>query len=276
MNRFQYSILFSLVVAACGGDDPKTASSTPAEPSNDATLTPEAIKSAKAIPSGLIPSPLEVENAVRKSGVATDLQSRVPLTRGYEITAETHIDRVAMQTGVLLTDVILTARDADGVVLSKRLAQIGMGLKKLGAEEKILKTVQEFENGIAVDVIPREALLEEMGRITDLMAPEKKWGPEPQTGPLVQAGAWLAGVHMVATAVLESNRVDTADQLLKHPEVVSYFIGYVSTKNDAPSTVVHVLLKRLEDLQARTEKEHLTRADVESIVSTTDGIFRQL
>jgi len=276
MRRFQYSILLALVLMACGADEPSDASTTPAEPSNDATLSPEAVKSAKAIPSGLIPSPLEVENAVRKAGVAADLRSRVPQSRGYEITADTHIDRVAMQTGVLLTDVMLTARDAEGAVLSKRLGQIGTGLKKMGAEETILKTVKEFENGIAGDVIPREALLEEMGRITDMMVPEKKWGPEPQTGPLVQAGAWLAGVHMVASAILESNRMDAADQLLKHPEVVSYFIGYVSTKNDAPSTVVHVLLKRLEDLQIRTQKENLSREDVESILSTTDGIFRQL
>ena len=276
MRRFQHSIVvIAALLVGCGGDDSPAASADPAQASNDATLSPETVKAA-AIPSGLIPSPLEVESAVRKSGVAKDLQSRVPRDRGFTLSDGTHIDRVAMQTGVLLTDVILTARDADGAVLSKRLGQIGAGLKLLKAEEKLINTVKEFEQGVAGDVIPREALLEEMARISDLMAPDKKWGPTPQTGPLVQAGAWLAGVHMVATAVLEADRIDAADQLLKHPEVVSYFIGYVSTKNDAPSTIVHVLLKRMEDLQARTQKATLSRGDVESILSTTDDIFRQL
>ena len=277
MIRFQHSILVvTALLTGCGGEDPPAATPTPTPVSNDATLSPEDVKSAEAIPSGLIPSPLEVETAVRKSGVASDLQSRVPANRGFALAEDTHIDRVAMQTGVLLTDVILTARDAEGGVLAERLAQIGAGLKLLKADDKLLQTVKEFEQGIAGDVIPREALLEEMARISDLMVPDKKWGPSPQTGPLVQAGAWLAGVHMVATAVLEANRIDAADQLLKHPEVVAYFIGYVSMKNDAPSTIVHVLLKRLEGLQSRVKKETLSQEDVESILSTTDDIFRQL
>ena len=277
MRRFQHSLFVAAaLLVGCGGDDAPVVSSAPVPASNDATLSPEDVKSAAAIPSGLIPSPLEVETAVRKSGVASDLQSRVPATRGFVMAEDTHIDRVAMQTGVLLTDVILTARDADGGLLSKRLAKIGAGLALLKADDKLLQTVKEFEQGIAGDVIPREALLEEMARISDLMVPEKKWGPSPHTGPLVQAGAWLTGVHMVATAVLESNRIDAADQLLKHPEVVAYFIGYVSTKNDAPSTIVHVLLKRMEDLQTRVKKETLSREDVENILATTDDIFRQL
>ena len=276
MNRsFLRYLLLSALVSACDGADEKTPPPV-ASPSNDASLSPEDIKAAPVIPSGLIPSPLEIENAVRVAGVAPSLVDRVPADRGYEVTPTTHLDRVAVQTGVLLTDVILTARTADAKDLARRLGQVYQGLKALGASEQLLTTVKEFENGIAGEVITREALLEEMARITDLMVPEKKWGPSPQTGPLVQAGAWLAGVHMVAVTVLDAGRVDAADQLLKHPEVIGYFIGYVSTKNDPPSTILHVLHERLEDLQARTKKAKLTQEDVESIVSTTDGIFRQL
>jgi len=276
MKPIHFSVWFAFgLLSACGGAEEAAPSPTPAK-SNDATLSPEAVTTAAAIPSGLIPSPLEVENAVRNTGVASGLVSRVPADRGYTVTADTHIDRVAMQTGVLLTDVILSARDADAKALSMRLAHIHRGLKALGADDSLLQTVQEFQDGIAGDVIPREALLEEMARITDMMVPEKKWGPSPQTGPMVQAGAWLAGVHMVATTVVDADRIDAADQLLKHPDVVNYFLGYLSTKNDAPSTILHVLRKRLEDLHLRTKKEHLTREDVESIIATTDGIFRQL
>jgi hypothetical protein len=272
MLRF---LILACWISACdGGED--AVQPPAAQPSNDASLSPEVVKAASANPSGLIPSPLEIENAVRSTGVAPSLVGRVPADRGYRILAETHLDRVAIQTGVLLTDVILTARTASSADLSKRLGQVHLGLKAMGADENLLRTVKEFENGIAGEVITREALLEEMARITDLMVPEKKWGPSPQTGPLVQAGAWLAGVHMVAVTILESDRVDTADQLLKHPEVVGYFIGYVSMKSDAPSTIMHVLHERLEDLQVRTAKETLSREDVESIVSTTDGLFRQL
>ena len=232
--------------------------------------------SAAAIPSGLIPSPLEVENAVRKAGVADSLLDQVPADRGYSIAADTHLDRVAVQTGVLLTDVILSARKADSALLAKRIAKVHDGLKAMGADAELLQTIDEFKRGIAGDVISREALLEEMARITDLMTPEKKWGPSPQTGPLVQAGAWLSGVHMVATSILAADRVDAADQLLKHPEVVGYFRSYLATKNDTPSTILHVLQTRLEDIHTRTKKPSLGSDDVQTIVSTTDRIFRQL
>ena len=261
------------LLTACGGSgEPEPTKNV----SNDATLSPETVTSAAAIPSGLIPSPLEVENAVRRAGVADSLLARVPDSRGYSITTDTHLDRVAVQTGVLLTDVILSARKADATTLSTRLEHIHIGLKAMGADAELLQTVEEFKNGIAGDVITREALLEEMARITDLMTPEKKWGPSPQTGPLVQAGAWLAGVHMVANSIVAADRVDAADQLLKHPDVVGYFLGYLSTKNETPSTILHVLQLRLEDIHVRTKKRSLNRDDVESILATTDGIFRQL
>lgn len=272
MIRF---LILTCWIPACGSDD-EVAQAPAVQLSNDASLAPEVVKAASAIPSGLIPSPLEIENAVRSAGVAPSLVSRVPADRGYVVTADTHPDRVAIQTGVMLTDVILTARTAPAADLAKRLGLVHTGLRALGAESALLSTVKEFENGIAGEVITREALLEEMARITDLMVPEKKWGPSPQTGPLVQAGAWLAGVHMVAVTIIEADRIDAADQLLKHPEVIGYFIGYVSMKNDAPSTIVHVLHERLEDLKVRTNKAELSRDDVQSIVSTTDGIFRQL
>jgi hypothetical protein len=108
--------------------------------------------------------------------------------------------------------------------------------------------------------------------------PEEGWGPGDTTGPLLQAGAWLAGTNVVARAVVRKNDPAAAQKLLHRPEVAAFFLEYIrseegSEKAGMMTGKVADTLKRLETVSG---KPQLEVADAQAIVDATDALLQLL
>ena len=197
------------------------------------------------------PTAEETRMAVEKAGLGS-LGSLVP-DRNYKLDVPDK-DRVALRTGVLLADTVLTVRDAEKDRLVQLLRQVEQGLGQL-------------EN----DAIDREELIKTLDEAT--ARAQEELG---EHGRFVQAGAWLAGSNLVAQAVLKKGDVTYAGLLLKQPDVAHYYLDYVRSpegQKKAGADIAAALADTLETLLTISEKDGLDLSDVEVIQGKTQDIL---
>ena len=226
-----YKARVLLLLIACAGASPDAEEqSSPKEPVvRHEKLDPVMLQQAQR--ELVAPSPSETRLAVEKAGLG-QLGELVP-DRGYKLDIPDK-DRVALRTGVLLADVVLTVSDAETGQLVARLRDLQTGLGVLGATEKMVATVGQVADQLENDSITRDDLLKTLdeamgGAQTDL----------GEYGRFVQAGAWLAGSNLVARAVLADFEpsgvvtrpwVNNAAMLLQQPEVARYYLDYIRSE----------------------------------------------
>jgi len=229
------------------------------------------------------PSPSETRLAVEKAGLG-QLAPLVP-DRDYKLDIPDK-DRVALRTGVLLADVVLTVSDAESGLLVARLRDLQTGLGALGAGEQMVATVGEVADQLENDSITRDDLLKTLDEATG--GAHSDLG---EYGRFVQAGAWLAGSNLVARAVLASFNpsaiatrfwVSNAAMLLQQPEVARYYLEYIRSEegrakvgsdtaealDSTLATLLEVSEKSWEGRRAREVQEN-----VELIRSSTQNIL---
>lgn len=233
-------------------------------------LNPEQI--AAAVDQALAPSPHETRLAVEKAGISLTFATLLP-ERNYRFD-NADIDRVALRTGVILSDLVLAVKEAETPWLVDELQHLHDGLKAMGAEEGLLSTVADMKAGVENDSISRDELLQQLDDIIG-MAPEGEGvGPDDSSGPLLQAGAWLAGTNMTARAILRSGQLDAADTLLRQKAVAEYFLGYVSEgEGQEKAGELQALLKAtLENMIAVADQETIGREDIEGVRDQTQAL----
>ena len=93
--------------------------------------------------------------------------------------------------------------------------------------------------------------------------------------PLLQAGSWLEGAHLVSGAYEGKTSFKAAEQILKAPEVVKYFQCYVQDREgDVEDGVITTLKITLAELQKIAgAKEALTAADLKTIKEQTGNVL---
>ena len=77
----------------------------------------------------------------------------------------------------------------------------------------------------------------------------------------------------MAKAIIKANKPEAANSLLRQPEIIDYFIGYVTTKEGVQSDVLDVLKARLQTMRALMDKPSLGMEDVTVIEKTTGEII---
>ena len=83
----------------------------------------------------------------------------------------------------------------------------------------------------------------------------------------------------MAKAIKEVNKPETANELLKKPEVVDYFIRYVKNEgaDKAPAAVTDKLDASLQTLKGLAEKaESLTVEDIDTVITVTNDVLTLL
>ncbi|MFH1467051.1 MAG: hypothetical protein ABIO70_21895 [Pseudomonadota bacterium] len=234
-----------------------------------ATLQAEAEKAA------LTPSPAEMQASLGKAGIVHSLSDLVQ-TRKIDLDTD-NPDRIAVGTGVLVADVVLTVKAAPKEDLVARLQAIQHGMKQLGGGEDIDNTITDLINRIQNDAVSRDVLVRELDELSGVMIPEIKYQNGDRVVPLLQAGSWLEGANLVSTAVMNSGKFEAADTLLKQPEVVDYFLKVVMVQGGAaPDEVIAKLVATLTSLKEITSKESLTEEDIKSIHEQTDAVLALL
>lgn len=255
------------------GKEPPTAPPTEVKPPDPIALA-ELEASAQNIT--LVPSPAEMQRALSKAGVATGLDKLVT-ERALKMDVENK-DVIAVRTGVILADTLLTVKDAPKAKLVERLGAVKAGLVALGAGTDLPRMIDDLSARINNDGISREDLVKELDDIHGAAIPEIKYEAGDRCVPLIQAGSWLEGSNLVATAVLEANAIEAGNQLLRQPQVADYFLKYVQVEGQgkAPDEVVKQLETTLLKLKGIAAKPALTVDDLKEVKSQTAAVLALL
>ncbi len=266
-----------LVLCSLVGCETDTEAPAPAEPLQ-ATRIAAPLKITEEMKANtrydvLAPSPEETRQAVAKAGLTTALESLVP-ERAFQFTGISK-DRAALRAGVCLSDTILTLHESEKATLVTQLAAFHEGLKVMGSGSGLLDTIKGLQAGIENDAMTRKVLLEELEAIVSMSVPEHGFAPNDRTGPLLQAGAWTAGVNLTAQAILKEDRIELAANLLRLGAVADYFLDYVNEEGDekAGEAVLSSLRETLVELKALSDKEQMVRADVEQVAHLTGQVL---
>ena len=195
---------------------------------------------------------------MREAGVADALGDLVP-TSPAEVTTDDK-DRIAVRTGVVLAYAVLGGHDTPKEPFVAQLRSARAGMAKLGAGAGLLSTIDDSITHVENDAASRDDFLRELDNI-GYAVPEQGWGPDDRTGPLLQAGAWLAGTNVVARAIVRSGKADAADKLLRRKDVAEYFLGYVRTSgSEKAGPVAEQLEKTLTMMVTVADKPKRKRA----------------
>lgn len=279
-----FPLLLAAVLTGCSGDAttaeaPKDAPQAPAPDTTPATPPPTlaaADLQAQAENIALVPSPAEMQKALEKAGVAGGLSKLVP-TREYKMDVDNK-DVVAVRTGVVLADALLTVKDAEKDVLVARLEKVKAGMTALGAGKDIEATIDELINAVKNDVKSRDELLKDLDELHGAVIPEIKFEAGERAVPLLQAGSWLEGSNLVSNAILTSGKIEAGNSLLRQPQVAEYFLKYVQVEgaDKAPAEVLKQLEGTLTKLKEIAAKPSLSTEDVTEVKAQTDSVLALL
>jgi len=265
--------------SACG-----SASETPAPgpepapepaPASAAPTLDLATLQAQALNIALTPSPAEMQAALAKAQITQNLAD---LVKKREVDMDTpNKDRVAVRTGVLVADVVLTIKTAEKDDLIARLQGIQKGMQQLGGGSDIDNTLTDLISRIQNDAVSRDELVKDIDELAGVIIPEIEYEAGEKVVPLIQAGSWLEGANLVSSAVMTSGKYEAADAMLKQPEVVKYFRQYVKIEGEkAPDEVVAKLEQTLGQLEMITSGETLGEEEVKTINEQTDAVLALL
>jgi hypothetical protein len=269
---------FSL--SGCTGADTTPVAPPPADTDKPAAplAPPPFDPSAMADPgTTLIPSVIETQKALEAAGIGAQLVDYMS-ERNYDMKNENK-DNVSVRTGVVIADVLLTVKTAPKEKLIANLDKISQGMSQLDGGKDIVTTVADIKDRVQGDGVTRDELLKELDELSGVVIPELEFNGEDRIVPLIQAGSWLEGANLVAKAVKKAGKPDAADNLLKQPAVVDYFIKYVASegKEKAPAAITEKLTESLQVLKGLANKtEPFTNEDIDLVIKTTDDVLALL
>lgn len=281
-NKWFVCSLLGLMVACSGGDTPTEEPTTEEKPvvENPAKkmkkLDLEALQKA-AEEVALVPSPAEMQKSLKNAGLTSDLSSLISAERDISMAVK-HKDNLAVRTGVVLADLVLTVKTSSKESKLARLEKLKAGFKALGAGDDIQATIADLGTQITNDAINEDDLLKEMDELSGVMISELEYEAGEWVVPLIQAGSWLEGANLVSAAIIKEDKFDVAGQLLRQPRVVEYFLKYVERegRSKAPDQVVKKLTEVLNNLKTIAEKPSMSAEDVKAINSSTSEVLSML
>ncbi len=277
-------LILSLSLTACDSGtetpappaDAPAAAPDPAKAKAEAPNLDKAALEAKSRDVILVPSPTEMQNALAQAGVAQGLSELVG-DKTVKMDSEDR-DVISVRTGTVLAYALLTVKDADTAALVKRLENIKAGMTALGAGTDINATIDDIIGRLNSDSLSRDDLLAELDELHGAVIPEIEYEAGPKVVPLIKAGSWLAGVNLVAEAVIKADNAEAGTKLLRQPEVADYFLEYVRTEGSdkAPPEVLSRLEATLVRLKELSAKPELTIDEIKDIHTQTSGVLALL
>ena len=276
MSRHLSSALFLLALTACGGAETTTEETPAPAPVPAPVVEADTEAAEQAAADVLVPSPSETQKAVEAAGIETELAT---LIEHPEInTVEGSEDQVAVSTGVVVADLLLTAKTSSNDQLVAQLDSIQQGMKKLEGGSDIDAILEDLKSRVATESITRDELVSELEALSGAIIPELEFNGRARIVPLIQAGSWLEASNLLSRALLAAHRPDAADALLKQPEVVEYFQSYASDHGmDAPLPVTETLLAALDTLSKVSNKDGaLAEDDLTAVRDATQSVLALL
>lgn len=225
----------------------------------------------------IVPSPRETQEALESAEIDTKLSDLIQ-TREMDFTDQ-DLDDVAVRTGVVIADMLLTVKTASDDDLVSRLEHIKTGMKVLKGGSDIEQTIDDLVSRVKAEAVTRDDLLKELDELSGAIIPELDFEGQSRVVPLIQAGSWLEGANLVARAAKAKEKPASVNGILKRKVVVKYFIDYVSGegKERAPAAVTEKLNASLTTLKGIAEKDaDLTAEDLDTVIQVTEDVLALL
>jgi len=283
---YRWIVLAAAFLIACDGSGPvekpvekpvAVPSEAPAaEPAKAPAKLSKAELDAQAENVTLVPSPAEMQRALEKAGLTSRLSEMV--TERTRTTDAESLDQVAVRTGVVLAEVVLTVKETPKQRFAERMGALKQGFHRLQAGADIPKVIDDLVERVNNDAISRDDLLKEVDELSGVMVPELETEVGDWVVPLIQAGSWLQGSHLVSGAIQNEGKVEEASGMLRQPQVVNYFLSYVQRegREKAPDQVVQQLEQTLLKLKTIAGKDLLNAQDINDVHEATGAVLTLL
>ena len=257
-------------------------------PKEDTPATDEATPAQKAPPpetrtdlaqvaanTSIVPSPTEVQEAMLHAGVDIRFDSLVQ-RRKMDLTADR--EAVALRTGMVLADLVLTLNHSEKDVLLADLDDLRTGLKTIGGGNDVDATLGQIAEHVQADAVTRQELWVQVEEMREAAYGELAMEAGSQMVPLVQAGSWLEGTCLLSAAIIQSEEWGNAYNLLRQPDVVGYFLAQLKAADAEGSEIPMITLTRgtLEQIHDIARKDALEEQDVRHINDLASQLLNQL
>jgi hypothetical protein len=151
----------------------------------------------------------------------------------------------------------------------------GIGIKD---DSGVPAMVDMMIDTVSDENFDRPELLSELDDLSKAMIPELQFEGEDWVVPLVQAGIWLEGSNIIATALLNEEKVGKAKPFLKQPGILKHFLRYVDVEasKKAPQPIITLLKTTLNELLVVAEKEEISKEDLTQVKNSTAKLLQLL
>lgn len=219
------------------------------------------------------PSPLTAKRAVAEAGIDAELARLVPV-RHFHL-QDTSVEVVALRTGVILADTVLSLEITDAAELDQRLGEIAEGLGAIGVAADVCASVADLRTRFARKELDRAGLLPALDALVARVVPPEGLSAQDRGAPLVQAGAWLATTHLVADAAVRGKKTAAADTLLHQAAIADFYLSFVrsGTQGRPPGDALLGIEGQLVALRDLASKAAFTDADVLAIRDKTAAML---
>ncbi len=272
--------LLGLALVACPSDEAADAEATPAASTKPTPPETRADLAEVAINTSLVASPTELQEAMIHAGVDTKFGSLIK-RRNFALEGDDK-ERIAMRTGIVLADLVLTVNEWDPETgagkdtLVGDLENLRKGLASIGAGNDLDATLGEVIDHVKADAVSPQELWLQVEEMREAAYGELAQEAGVQVVPLVQAGTWLEGTCLLAAAVLAAEERGNAPNLLRQPDVVSYFHTQLKVGEGEVSDINTLARGTLEQIHDITMKDSLTIEDVQTVHKLTDELLGKL
>lgn len=259
-----------LILVACGGGGDPAPAPAPAPAPVDRSGWVGDVAELPQVREVLAPSPLALRAEITAAGL--DITGLVP----QAVPAQVHgsdPDAAALHTGALFSHALLGGATTDKAVFVEQLRGLRAGLGVIAAKPEHLTAADRTVEAVVNDSASREDVLAQLDVEVQALRPTR--GDTRPTGPLLQAGAWLAGIHVVALAVERSGDDALAEKLLRRPEVAGFFLEYMRAGDGSQKAgaMTDAVVSGLKELKAITARDHLGVEDAREIADVTGRLL---
>lgn len=218
-----------------------------------------------------VPAPSEFQAALKASGADIDIRKLV-VDEKRDLTGKSSAI-VALETGVRLANVLLTASASEKDVVLARMAAAREGLVALGASEAVMTETDKVINDFKSGAISGKEVTPALDVLARNIQEQLKGSSDPNTATLVQAGGWLQGAHLLSSSLAGAADVGEAPTLLRQPTVLAYFMTFLESAGGSDPAVASVLVEmgKLKDLAG---SETLGAEQMTQVAAVTGTILK--
>jgi hypothetical protein len=222
----------------------------------------------------VIPSPVKMKTELKKAGLNISVGEMIEQKALPSFDIEDK-SRVAVLTGILLTDLVITVDKASPERIEKVLVKLKKGFEKLKTGNDIQSTIDDLITTVKTPDFDRSSFLDEVDMLSSVLVPELKSEAGTWAIPLIQAGAWLEGVQVISTSIKKEGAYEKGKKLFHHPGIAPYFIRYIDEagKEKFSNNLNAQIKTALSKLDAYGKKAEVSKEEIDEVAQIVSDLM---